>query len=199
MSIKHILLGVISWYPASGYGIKKEVEYKGREQSWGSISYGSIYPQLKKLEEEHFIYCYEAQEHGRATKVYDLTKKGWDELESWLSETPQQPIVRDELRMKMSFWKAGHLGDVQHLIRHLEQRKEASHQMLEHYKGWENNDISMITDIAALSMEYTNLHLKMELEWIEKTLRRLREQDLPTTKDPNHLLEKAYKRKAQQI
>ena len=48
MSVEHILLGVLSWMPNSGYGIKKEVEISGRELGWGRLSYGSIYPQIEK-------------------------------------------------------------------------------------------------------------------------------------------------------
>ncbi|MDX8363232.1 MULTISPECIES: PadR family transcriptional regulator [Bacillaceae] len=190
MSVKHILLGVLSWYPSSGYGIKKEVEYKGRELGWGKISYGSIYPKLKELENEKLIYCYETQEDGRTTKVYDLTKKGWDELQVWLSATPSYPVVRDELMMKMSFWK----DDSGQLINHLEMRKKESLHMLDHFKQWENNEVSLITGIAALSMDYVKLQLKTEIEWIDQAIYRLRNNELSQTKDPYQLTEKAYER-----
>jgi len=195
MSVKYILLGILSWNPSSGYEIKKEVEHKGRELGWGKISYGSIYPKLKELEKDGFIYCYEAQENGRLNKVYDLTKQGWDELQIWLSELPSYPVIRDELLMKLSFWKPSFLTYNNQLINHLEKRKEESLQMLDHLKEWETNEVSMITDVAALSMDYLKLQLNTEIEWIDQTIPRLHENTLTPSKDPNNLLDKALVRK----
>lgn len=195
MSVKHILLGVLSWYPCSGYQIKQEVEHKGRELGWGKISYGSIYPKLKELEKEELIYCYDERREGRINKVYDLTKQGWDKLQDWLSEKPSYPVVRDDLLMKMSFWRPNFLENNDQLINHLERRKKESVQMLDHFEQWEANGESMTTDVAALSMEYLSLQLKTEIEWIDHAVIRLRENKLTPTQDPYQLIEKAVARK----
>lgn len=53
MSIEHSILAVISFTPATGYDIKSEFETKASSLFWG-MSYGSIYPKLKNLEENGY-------------------------------------------------------------------------------------------------------------------------------------------------
>ena len=121
MSIEHSILAVISFTPATGYDIKSEFETKASSLYWG-MSYGSIYPKLKNLEENGYIYSVSNEHGGRQKKHYELTKKGWIELENWLSEAPSYPSVKDELFMKLAAWHSEMDEDL--LVSHLEKRKE---------------------------------------------------------------------------
>lgn len=80
MSIEHSILAILSFWPSTGYNIKAEFEHKAAGLYWG-MSYGSIYPKLKKLEEQGYIYTINEEAEGRRKKQYELTAKGWKELE----------------------------------------------------------------------------------------------------------------------
>ncbi|HET7656965.1 MAG TPA: PadR family transcriptional regulator [Bacillales bacterium] len=197
MSVKHILLGVLSWSPNSGYGIKSEVEYKGREFGWGRVSFGSIYPQLRRLQEEGLIQTVESDDQGRKSKIYDLTAKGWEELSDWLEQPPEPPELRDELFMKLSFWETGKSEDRETLIDHLELRRKEAMEMLEFFDEWMSNDYSAIGEIAGLGMDYEKERLKLDIEWLERMIDVLNKPASPPRQDPRGLFEKAAARKKQ--
>ncbi len=52
MSIEHIILGIISLVPCSGYDMKIEAE-RGSLGMLSALGFGSIYPRLKQLLIEH--------------------------------------------------------------------------------------------------------------------------------------------------
>ncbi|MFC4077981.1 helix-turn-helix transcriptional regulator [Salinithrix halophila] len=195
MSVKHILLGVLSWAPNSGYGIKSEVEYYGRELGWGRVSFGSIYPQLKKLEHQGFIKTESAEEDGRKTKIYELTAKGWRELSNWLEQPPVFPEVRDELLMKLSFWDTGKPEDRELLMDHLELRRKETKQMLHHFEQWSTNGYSAISEIGGLEMDYLKDRLRFDMEWYERMIRQLERPPTSPRQDPRGLFKKASQRK----
>ncbi|QKG85254.1 PadR family transcriptional regulator [Kroppenstedtia pulmonis] len=195
MSVKHILLGILSWRPSSGYDIKLEVEVQGRQMGWGSISYGSIYPQLKKLEEKGLIQAQYTEKSGRKTTIYDLTGKGWTELSNWLAQPPSYPTTRDELYMKLSFWETAMPEDRHTLIQHLELRRQESLALLEHFQQWINNDRSAISEMGKIAMEYDQARLRLDIEWSDRIIEQLKQPAQPPHQDPNRLFEKARHRR----
>ncbi|GGE08867.1 hypothetical protein GCM10011571_07700 [Marinithermofilum abyssi] len=195
MSVKHILLGVLSWAPNSGYGIKSEVEYRGRELGWGRVSFGSIYPQLKKLEYQGLIQTVSTEEEGRKTKIYELTAKGWRELSHWLEQPPSPPEMRDELQMKLSFWDTGKPEDRESLIDHLELRRKEAKEMLDHFEQWSSNDYSAIGEISGLGMDYLKDRLRLDIEWYGRMIRQLEQPPTPPRQDPRGLFKQASQRK----
>lgn len=98
---KYIILGILSHEPSSGYEIKKKVEFS-ISYFW-DISYGQIYPVLKKLEEEGLATKeIETAEKGPNRKIYTITENGKKELRSWL----QQPEKKEnEILLKIFFGK----------------------------------------------------------------------------------------------
>ena len=192
MSIEHSILAILSFWPSTGYDIKAEFEHKAAGLYWG-MSYGSLYPKLKKLEEEGLIYPVEEQEEGRKKKRYELTTKGWKEFERWLSLPPAYPVVRDELLMKMSTWHEDMDDEV--LIGHLQQRKEKTGDLLEFVENWPTNGVSYVTDYGMLAIRYGKIQLEAELKWIEETINMLTDRQLPKGQDPNGNKEKLLARR----
>lgn len=195
MSVEHTLLAVLSFWPSTGYDIKGEFEHKAAGLYWG-MSYGSIYPKLKKLEEEGYIYPIEQEEEGRQKKLYELTPKGWEEFENWLKAPPTYPVIKDELFMKMSTWHED--MDYSILIGHLQKRKAETEDLLNFVKEWPTNGYSVISNLGMLSIRYAEIRLEAELKWIEETINAIENHDLPEGQDPNGNVEKrlARRRKA---
>jgi PadR family transcriptional regulator, regulatory protein AphA len=184
MSIEHSILAVLSFRPSSGYDIKSEFEHKAAGLYWG-LSYGSLYPKLKKLEEDGFIETLEADREGRKKKLYELTGKGWQELENWLAQTPSPPAIKDELFMKMAAWHKE--MDLSVLTGHLNIRKSESKELLSYILHWKQNKISFINSVGMLAIRYAELKLEAELQWLDEALYAIEHNDLPTGQDPGSL------------
>ena len=91
---KYIILGLLSIQPLSGYGIKKWVE--ASISNFWSISYGQIYPTLRKIEGEDLAVKREFKpDKGPRRNQYTITEKGRQEFIRWLQrdETGEYEIL----------------------------------------------------------------------------------------------------------
>ena len=181
MSIEHSILAYLSFLPSSGYDIKYEFEHEVTSLYWG-ISYGSIYPKLKKLEEEGLIQTVDGEQNGRNKRLYELTEKGWLEYEEWLCSSPSYPEIKDELLIKMSSWHQD--MNTAHLIRHLQKRRKESQERLDFVTNWTSNGVSYVSSIGALVIPYIQMQLEAELKWITQTIENLQASTLPIGQDP---------------
>ncbi len=186
MSIDHIVLGLISLNPCSGYDMKMEFE-QGGAGMLSALSFGSIYPHLKQLEQDGLIATVQANENGRRKKVYELTAEGWQELSNWLGQQPAYPIpMRDDLLLKMLFWGAA--GEKREtLASHLQARRNESNDLLGYIRTWQSNGKSFVDEYTELVLTYIQSRLEAELIWIEKTIAQLNEEPRPPTQDPHWL------------
>ncbi|MBS8264218.1 PadR family transcriptional regulator [Mesobacillus boroniphilus] len=192
MSIEHSILAVISFRPSTGYDIKAEFEHKAAGLFWG-MSYGSLYPKLKKLVEQGFITVIESETEGRKKKLYELTGKGWKELEIWLKKSPEPPSIKDELFIKIGAWHDE--MDLSILAGHLQARAKESQEILNYVKEWKQNNTSYISSLGMLAMRYAELKLEAELQWIQEALASIKNENLPVGQDPKKLGEKQLARR----
>jgi PadR family transcriptional regulator, regulatory protein AphA len=97
-----VILGMLSLGKRSGYDIKQLVD-KTTRHFWAA-SYGQIYPELKRLEDNGLIKGHEEPTGGRPRTIYDLTPTGRQALQAWLS-SDEEPLyeVRDEGMLKLFF------------------------------------------------------------------------------------------------
>src|SRR5438067_10143487 len=97
-----VILGMIAFGKQTGYDIKQLVD-KSTRHFWAA-SYGQIYPELRRLEQQGLIRGRPEPTGDRARKVYELTEAGVDALRDWLS-SGEEPLyeVRDEGLLKMFF------------------------------------------------------------------------------------------------
>jgi PadR family transcriptional regulator, regulatory protein AphA len=102
MDIRTLCLGVLSFGPASGYEIKKQVE-----RVFGSFfdaSFGSIYPALNALTREGLVSCTaQVQEKRPDKKVYRLTESGRYTLVGDLTASSVRDRFRSEFLVAMLF------------------------------------------------------------------------------------------------
>jgi DNA-binding PadR family transcriptional regulator len=97
-----VILGMIAFGKRTGYDIKQFVDRTTRH--FLAASYGQIYPELKRLEEEGLITGTAEPSGGRARMVYELTPDGRRALEEWLT-SDDEPMyeLRDEGMLKLFF------------------------------------------------------------------------------------------------
>lgn len=197
MSIQHIVLGLISLNPCSGYDMKMEFE-QGGAGMLSALSFGSIYPHLKQLEQDGLIAAVQANENGRRKKVYELTEQGWQELSNWLEQQPAYPIpMRDDLLLKMLFWGAAG-EDREKLSAHLEARRTESNDLLSYMREWQSDGKSFVDEYTELVLTYVQSRLEAELNWIEKTIEQLKGEPRLPIQDPRWfaVLQKARRNRA---
>ncbi len=72
--------------PLWGYKIKKQVEANFNVK----LRHGALYPALNALEHNGFLESQKEQKDGRARKVYSITAKGKEYLQSYYSIVKEQ-------------------------------------------------------------------------------------------------------------
>jgi DNA-binding PadR family transcriptional regulator len=84
------LLRLVEAEPMWGYKIKKTVETNLNIK----LRHGALYPMLNHLEKEGFLISQSQRESGRARKVYSVTEKGCEYLESYYA------VLKDQMNGK---------------------------------------------------------------------------------------------------
>ena len=101
-----VILGMIALGNQTGYDIKQFVD-KSTRHFWAA-SYGQIYPELRRLEEQGLVRGESDPRGGRARTVYALTAAGEEALHGWLDPAPDPMFeVRDEGMLKLFFSDVG--------------------------------------------------------------------------------------------
>src|SRR5213080_4820609 len=96
-----VLLGMIRKGRRTGYEIKQLVDVSTR--FFWAASYGQIYPELRRLEEEGLIEGEDAPNGGRGRRVFKLTAAGREALEAWLLGSTVTIEYRDESLLRLFF------------------------------------------------------------------------------------------------
>jgi PadR family transcriptional regulator AphA len=162
-----VILGMITLGRRSGYEIKQLVD-KSTRHFWAA-SYGQIYPELRRLEEEGLIRGRPEPSGARPRTAYDLTAQGEEALRGWLA-SPADLIyeLRDEGMLKLFFSDAApeHRLETIRGMRGLYARKHAQLRAIE----------AKATDMSPgprLTLEIGLGVTDWMIEWCEATERRL--------------------------
>jgi DNA-binding PadR family transcriptional regulator len=97
-----VILGMIALGRQTGYDIKQFVDQSTRH--FWAASYGQIYPELKRLEQQGLVRSRSEPTGGRLRSVYELTDTGRTALLDWLGSDAEPTYeVRDEGMLKLFF------------------------------------------------------------------------------------------------
>lgn len=96
-----MVLGLLALRPRSGYDIKSVVDRSTR--FFWAASYGQIYPELKRLEEEGLVEGEDRPNGGRSRRVYSLTPAGREALVDWFFGDTVTIELRDESLLRLFF------------------------------------------------------------------------------------------------
>jgi DNA-binding PadR family transcriptional regulator len=98
----YVILGLLSERPGSGYDLKQTADLSTRH--FWAISFGQIYPELKRLTEAGLVEVEKSPTGSRLRNVYRITEAGREALEIWVADTATEPFeVRDEMLLKLFF------------------------------------------------------------------------------------------------
>jgi PadR family transcriptional regulator AphA len=168
-AVTPVVLGMLSLGPRSGYDIKRVVDRSTR--FFWAASYGQIYPELRRLEEEGLIEGEDAPSGGRSRRVYKLTKAGHDALREWLFGSTVTIEYRDESLLRLFFADSLPREDALLL---LEGRKKGHEQYLEILRAIENLPGGKDPDFVDLVLRWGIEFNEWGAQWCEQHLKRLR-------------------------
>lgn len=180
MSI-YVILGMLSIKPMSGYEIKYWISV-GVGHFW-NISYGQIYPNLKRLEQEGLASCITEKNESRPDKkVYSIKEEGRAALINWLSE----PIdfcgsVKGNLLLLKLYLGSATTPDV--ILRHVQDYKKHMTSKLEQLDRLDQ-DRAAAEERAAragdpsypyrmLALDQGLMVMKAQIAWCDQTIESL--------------------------
>ncbi len=164
-----VILGMIALGKQTGYDIKQLVD-KSTRHFWAA-SYGQIYPELRRLEEQGLISGQPEPRGGRARTVYTLTPAGHAAFAEWLADTDvASPFeVRAESMLKLFFSDA---ATPEQRIENLRSMRDTHTRTLAQLEAVRNATPDMPTG-PQLTLELgIGLH-SFIVEWCEQAERRL--------------------------
>lgn len=113
MSLKYVILGLLSFKPQTGYEIKANCNQSIR-YLWNADQ-AQIYRTLSEITEQGLAVSKTIQQDGRPNKkVYELTKAGKEALQKWLASPLQPNNQRNEELLQVFF--SGQISDEAILI-----------------------------------------------------------------------------------
>ena len=100
--LNYILIGMVLNHEQTGYDIKKSIELG--IGNFYKISYGNLYPALKKLSEKGLLTMKEEPQGERIKKYYKATNQGKAEFIKWLSSPIDFKSDSDSLMVRIFFY-----------------------------------------------------------------------------------------------
>lgn len=163
MSLKYVLLGLLSHQPRYGYELKHEAE---RLLGGGAeLNPGQLYPMLRKLAEQSLIVGERVEQEDRPDKrVFTLTQAGEQDLQTWLDEPVTLQVGRSALFLHflvLALVRPQTRADDLRTLRH--RLLDYLGQLVADRAKYEQSD-----DLATRALrEAVILHAEADLKWIE--------------------------------
>lgn len=167
-AVTPVVLGLLALKPRSGYDIKAVVDRSTR--FFWAASYGQIYPELRRLEDEGLVEGEDRPNGGRSRRVYSLTPAGREALVEWLFGETVTIELRDESLLRLFFADA--LPHEQALLL-LEGRKRGHEEYLEILRAIDarpGTDPPFVDLVLRWGLDFNAWGAK----WCEEQLERLR-------------------------
>ena len=96
-----VILGLVALGPRTGYDVKRIADSSTRF-FWGA-SYGQIYPELRRLEEDGLVGARDDPRGRVRRRVYRITAKGRRAVRAWLLDHETAFELRDEGLLRLFF------------------------------------------------------------------------------------------------
>jgi len=187
MSLKHAILGFLSYGPSSGYDLKKA--FDASVQHFWPADQSQIYRTLTQLDDEGWAEMELVEQDDRPDrKVYHITAAGRQELHAWLSSHLPHEIYRQPWLIQVFF--AAQLSDdeVLALFQHeaITLRRRLAHLGRAPGEGQAYAQaIGSPRDVFfwKLTLESGMARTRAQLQWIESVIERLENGQLPPAKE----------------
>jgi PadR family transcriptional regulator AphA len=175
----YVILGMLGKGPKSGYEIKAKADISTR--FFWAISYGQIYPELKRLEEAGLIEGVTDPGDGRQRRVYSISAAGEEALREWLTRPGE---LHSELRHEgvLRFYFADALDHEERvaLLDSIRAKHQRLHDELSQIKpAAESARDESGDDLSLLTLEFGIAYQELFVELCDRLERRLDEIESP--------------------
>ena len=159
-----LILGMISKGTRTGYDIKRVADRSTR--FFWAVSYGQIYPELKRLEEAGLIEGEASPNGARQRTAYSLTAAGRKALEQWLLSSEELGFeLRDDALVRLFFADALPLEERLRLLRQMRQRHEAIVERLEQIRP---DAERLSAQMPAVTLDYGLDQHRASVKWCRR-------------------------------
>ncbi len=177
MSLKHAILGFLSYKPLSGYDLKKAFD-KSVRHFWPA-NQSQIYRTLSQMTDEGLVEKEVVEREERLDmKIYSITKTGRAELHEWLATPLPEKETREPFLIQVFF--GGKLSDEELLNLLLHEKKTAEESLLAYDAVYQASAVkpAKINDPRAfflnmLTLEYGIKSNRALLEWVNSAIKRI--------------------------
>ena len=171
------VLGLLKERPMHGYQLSRELG-----DSLGGlwrVSYGSLYPSLRRLEQDGAIESEAGDERGaRRKKVYRITPKGEQVFLELLQESPNDTQTEDaRFRMRLAFFR---YLPPETRIRLLERRRQALQDRLSTIAESERTGRGGTDDYGRALIEHNRSVTESDITWLEQLIAAERTKNVTT-------------------
>ncbi len=138
MSIKHAILGFLSWEPLTGYDLKKR--FMESTTLYWTGNNNQIYRSLVDLHQDGLVTKeVRQQEKLPARKIYSITADGRKALREWVLQPPELPQLKNSFLVQLSW--ADQLADseLEHLVESYQEEVQVKLLMLQEQFARGNN------------------------------------------------------------
>jgi DNA-binding PadR family transcriptional regulator len=171
MSLKFALLGLLAESPKYGYEIKRRFE--GALGNVWSVSYGQLYPTLRRLSELGWVTKKTEPGKKAAEKnIYSITEKGRKKLDEWLLKPLRSTYkVKDEFTLRFLFFSK--LAP-EHVLDYLRGQQKKTVMQKE---SFQRTLVSLRDEIDYYLQAIIRkgiIHLEAENQWLEEVMEDVR-------------------------
>lgn len=193
MSLKHAILGFLSYMDLSGYDLKKALD--SSVQHFWHADQSQIYRTLRKLKEEGFVTQEVIERDERLDmKVYSATDAGKKELHDWL--TTSHPLADEHDPFLVQVYFGGMITKEEFLII-LRARLGHADEQAAIFKAineialasFKRNPNKWVAFCAMTTLEHGAMAVKYERQWLHSIIERV-ENDALTPLDIAGILAK---------
>jgi len=163
-----VILGILMESDASGYEIKKKLEKVF--SYFYNASYGTIYPTLKKMENDGLITKQNIVQEGKPNKnIYTITEKGRQSFYRYLESDIQDVEIKSDFMIRLFF---GKFAEPELVIKWIETGIQKTEQSLAklyaEHERWHSK--MSLTQLLCLNIGISNLEniLKNLKEGLDK-------------------------------
>ena len=178
MSLKHAILGFLSFKSLTGYDLKKAFDQS--VQHFWPANQSQIYRTLASLTEEGLVNMEVIEREERLDmKIYHITDSGKEELRHWLSTPLQSSDYREPFLIQVYF--GGLLSDeefvdlLEHEIRTLQARLALYDSIYKMYQeAIRTHSDPRAFFLSITTLEYGILSNRIAVEWLQSVIARVK-------------------------
>ncbi len=179
MSLKHAILGLLTFHPMSGYTLKNDYFDESIANFWPADQ-AQIYRTLQSLEADDMVNCEIMENSSRPSqKIYSLTAKGWEELANWVASP--QPLHKERYPLLVQLY-FGRTIPKNKLVNVLQERRKLHEEKLAQLKAivlpvFESEEMQKQVKFGSFTLEFGIRGEQFYIDWLNYVIAELESWD----------------------